>query len=109
MKNITIKQLRAFIAVAKLRNFTRAAAQLNVSQSALTIAIRQLEAEVGLRLFDRSTRAVELTPHAITFRPAAQRLLDDLAQSIDDLNAVAALALILVGLAVQRLAGARRR
>lgn len=90
MKNITIKQLRAFIAVARQRSFTRAAAQLNLSQSALTIAIRQLETEIGLRLFDRSTRMVEPTPHAVAFLPAAERLLDDLARSIEDLNAVAA-------------------
>jgi len=90
MKNITIKQLRAFLAVAKHRNFTRGAAQLNLSQSALTIAIRQLEGEIGLKLFDRSTRTVELTPHAIAFLPAAQRLLDDLGRAIEDLNAVAA-------------------
>lgn len=90
MKNITIKQLRAFITVARERNFTRAASLLGLSQSALTIAIRQLEQEIRLRLFDRSTRSVQLTAHASAFLPVAERLLDDLSRALDDLDAVAA-------------------
>ncbi len=89
MKNITIKQLRAFIAVARERNFTRAANTLNLSQSALTIAIRQLEAEIKLKLFDRTTRSVHLTSHAAMFLPVAERLLHDLSRSLDNLSALA--------------------
>lgn len=89
MKNITIKQLRAFVALAHEASFTRAASKLNLSQSSLTIAIRQLEAEVNLKLFDRTTRSVHLTSHAQMFLPVAERLLHDLFRSLDDLSALA--------------------
>src|SRR6185369_5922345 len=90
MKNITIKQLRAFIAVSREKNFTRAASQLGLSQSALTIAVRQLEREINLKLFDRSTRSVQLTTHAVAFLPTPGRLLQELSRALDDLSAIAA-------------------
>jgi LysR family carnitine catabolism transcriptional activator len=72
MANITLRQLRAFLAVARARSFTRAASELNLTQSALTMAIRGLEAEVGLRLLDRSTRAVAPTAHGERFMVTAE-------------------------------------
>jgi DNA-binding transcriptional LysR family regulator len=89
MKNITIKQLRAFVTVAQARSFTRAASRMHLSQSALTIAIKQLEGEVGLKLFDRTTRSVHLTEAGAQFLPVAERLLAQLSRSLDDLSAVA--------------------
>lgn len=89
MKNITIKQLRAFVTIAHERSFTRAASMLHISQSAVTISVRQLEAELNLRLFDRTTRSVHLTNHAALFLPTAERLLHDLSRSLDDLSALA--------------------
>ncbi|MEO5821925.1 MAG: LysR family transcriptional regulator [Vicinamibacteraceae bacterium] len=56
-----LRHIEAFLAVARLGHFTRAAAALHVSQSALTVQIRQLEAALGLRLFDRNNRRVALT------------------------------------------------
>jgi DNA-binding transcriptional LysR family regulator len=53
--------LFAFLAVARERSFTRAAAQLGVSQSALSHTIRGLEVRLGLRLLTRTTRSVSLT------------------------------------------------
>ena len=53
--------LLAFLAVAKERSFTRAAAQLGVSQSALSHTIRGLEERLGLRLLTRTTRSVSPT------------------------------------------------
>ena len=58
--NVTLRQLRVFLAVGRSRSFTRAASELNLTQSAVTMAIRALEAEVGLRLLDRNTRNVAL-------------------------------------------------
>ncbi|MCF3947531.1 LysR family transcriptional regulator [Acidiphilium sp. AL] len=89
MLNVTIRQLRAFILVSRERSFTRAAARLHVSASALTVSIRDLEAEIGLRLFDRSTRSVEATPQAIAFLPIAERLLDELDRALEDLHSFA--------------------
>lgn len=89
MPNVTLKQLRAFAMVARERSFTRAAGRLNLSQSALTLQVRELEDEVGLKLLHRSTRSVELTSAGLRFLPTAERLLDDLTRALDDLHALA--------------------
>jgi DNA-binding transcriptional LysR family regulator len=61
MERTTVTDLIAFLAVARERNFTRAAAQLGVSQPALSRTIRALEARLGVRLLTRSTRSVAPT------------------------------------------------
>lgn len=76
--NVTVRQLHAFVTVADMGSFTRAAHHLNVAQSALSILIRSLETELGLALFDRTTRRVELTSAGAEFRGNAERLLADL-------------------------------
>ena len=48
---MNLEQLRAFVTVAQLGNFTRAAEELHVAQSALSAQVRRLEAELGIRLF----------------------------------------------------------
>jgi DNA-binding transcriptional LysR family regulator len=57
----SLDQLVAFIAVARERSFTAAAAKLNVSQSALSHTIRELEERLGVRLLTRTTRSVSPT------------------------------------------------
>jgi DNA-binding transcriptional LysR family regulator len=59
--HITLGQIRAFVTVASTNSFTRAAEVLALSQPALTNRVRQFEEALGLRLFDRNTRSVELT------------------------------------------------
>lgn len=76
--NVSTRQLRAFVALAQQRNFTRAAAQCSLSQPAFSALIRQLEDAVGARLFDRTTRSVELSAEGQEFRAGAQRVLDEL-------------------------------
>ena len=61
MPRETFSDLIAFIAVARERSFTRAAAKLGVSQSALSHTIRGLEERLGLRLLSRTTRSVAAT------------------------------------------------
>lgn len=61
MKNIEVRHLRAFVAVAEELNYRKAAQRLHVAQPALSRTIQQLEGEVGARLLDRSTTAVQLT------------------------------------------------
>lgn len=85
--NITLRQLRAFLAVMEQGSFTRAAAMLNITQSALTNAVKNLEAELGLRLFDRTTRQVEPTTHGRQFATVARRFTEDLERGLDDLRA----------------------
>ena len=61
MPRENFSDLLAFLAVARERSFTRAAAQLGVSQSALSQTIRGLEERLGLRLLTRTTRSVART------------------------------------------------
>src|SRR3982751_550220 len=75
--------LEAFLAVARERSFTRAAAKLGVSQSALSQTLRGLEARLGLRLLTRTTRSVAPTE-------AAERLLQTLGPAFDRIDATLA-------------------
>ncbi|HZJ02614.1 MAG TPA: LysR family transcriptional regulator [Thermoleophilia bacterium] len=70
-----LAQLRYFAAVADALSFTEAAAKLRVSQPALSYQIKQLENELGARLFDRTSRKVSLTVDGSTFLPLAQTVL----------------------------------
>ena len=88
---LTLKQLRAFVAVYKLRRLSTAAAQLYVTQSAVSVLIRQLEEELGVRLFDRTTRSLQPTPAAHEAIETAQRVLrdiDSLSAGLEDLSAL---------------------
>jgi DNA-binding transcriptional LysR family regulator len=77
---VTVRQLRAFLVVAETRNFTRAAMVLHVAQPVISGLIRELEEELGFRLFDRTSRRVDLTDAATEFLTDARRFLDDLEQ-----------------------------
>lgn len=85
----SIRHLRGFLAVSRHQSFSRAAKDLHVSQPALTMAVQQLEDFVGARLFDRTTRAVTLTPEALDFLPTAQRLVADFDHALQDIRAAA--------------------
>lgn len=61
MKNATLRQLRVFVAAARHRNFGKAAEELHLTPPAVSMQIRELEEQVGLPLFDRSSRQVALT------------------------------------------------
>jgi LysR family transcriptional regulator, carnitine catabolism transcriptional activator len=76
--DLSTRQLRAFVALAEHRNFTRAALQCHLSQPAFSALIRTLEEGLGQRLFDRSTRHVELNTEGRAFEPAARRVLAEL-------------------------------
>src|SRR5512146_1724896 len=80
--NITLRQLQAFVAVAGAGGFTGAAEHLHVAQSVVSILVKELEAELGIRLFDRTTRRVELTEAGREFQANAQRLIADLDHAV---------------------------
>jgi DNA-binding transcriptional LysR family regulator len=80
MQRGNLDDLAAFIAVARERSFTRAAAKLGVSQSALSHTIRELEARLGVRLLTRTTRSVSPTQ-------AGERLLDTVAPRLQEIEA----------------------
>src|SRR5690242_12553924 len=91
-RDLSTRQLRAFAALAELRNFTRAAERCHLSQPAFSALIRTLEDAVGTRLFDRDTRKVDLTPAGRLFLDGARRVLQDVELALGDLGAHAALA-----------------
>jgi len=76
--NITLRQLRSLIAIAKQGSFTRAAQSMHVSQPALTAQMRQFEEALGVRLLDRNTRSVRLTPLGRQVVPIVERALGDI-------------------------------
>src|SRR6188768_860697 len=80
MARANINDLAAFVAVARERSFTRAAAQLGVSQSALSHTIRALETRLGVRLLTRTTRSVAPTE-------AGERLLHGIGPKFDEIDA----------------------
>jgi DNA-binding transcriptional LysR family regulator len=80
--NVTLRQLRAFVLVARLGNFTRAAQAMHVTQSALSLLVRELEGAIDSRLFDRTTRAVALTAAGSDFFPRAERVLAELESAL---------------------------
>ncbi|WP_342129203.1 LysR family transcriptional regulator [Hydrogenophaga sp. OTU3427] len=73
----TVRQLQAFLAVYRLRKLSAAAAQLFVTQSAVSVLIRQLEEGLGVRLFERTTRALQPTQAAQEAAVLAERILRD--------------------------------
>src|SRR3954465_891395 len=79
MQRAKLDTLLTFVAVARERSFTRAAAQLGISQSTLSHTIRALEERLGLRLLTRTTRSV--SP-----REAGERLLQNLAPHFDEID-----------------------
>ncbi|WP_027997178.1 LysR family transcriptional regulator [Sinorhizobium arboris] len=89
--DITLKQLRAFVTVANLGQFTLAANRLGSSQSAVSTLIRQLEQNLNLRLFDRHTRLLRLTQAGMDILPIAARTVADIegmVESSRELNAL---------------------
>lgn len=93
VKNLNIKQLEAFLLVAQLKNFTRAAAQLDMSQPAISFQIKSLEEELDITLFERTDRKVVLTEAGRLLYPNALqmvRMYNKIKAGIDDLREVKA-------------------
>jgi DNA-binding transcriptional LysR family regulator len=80
MQRTSLDQLVAFVAVAREQSFTRAAAKLGVSQSALSHTVRELEERLGVRLLTRTTRSVSATE-------AGERLVHNIGQRFDEIEA----------------------
>jgi DNA-binding transcriptional LysR family regulator len=88
--NVTFKQVRAFLAVAQVGSFTGAANRLHLTQSAVSVLISELELVFGLRLFDRTTRLVQLTEAGREFLPVAAKVLSELQGAISSSRELAA-------------------
>ncbi len=82
---VTIRQLRAFVTVARLASFTRAAQALHLSQSAVSLLVRDLERQLDTTLFERGRR-LTLTELGSEFLRSAMRVLDDLDLAVANLR-----------------------
>lgn len=82
MANLTLKQLRYFDALARQGHFGRAAASCAISQPALSVQIKELEAEIGAMLFERTARQVRLTALGEDFATRVAEIL----RAVDDLG-----------------------
>lgn len=86
---VTLRQIESFLAVAESGSFSRAARDLGMGQPALSQAVRDLEAELAVRLLDRTTRRVELTEAGREFRNSGAKVLEDLGSAIRSVNDLA--------------------
>ena len=85
MTNLTLKQLRYFDALSRYGHFGRAAEACSISQPALSVQIRDLEADLGTKLFERGARKVRLTGFGEQFAPRVAQIL----KSVDELGDLA--------------------
>lgn len=88
--NMEIRHLRCFMAVAEELHFGRAAEKLHIEQSPLSRAIKELEEDLGTRLFDRTTRSTRLTRAGRIFLEQMPRIFTSLNQAVDSVKAVTA-------------------
>ena len=85
---LELRDLRYFLAVAEELNFTRAAERLHLAQQALSSSIRNLEADLGVQLFTRSTRHVALTAGGEALVGGARHVLESAAEALDEVKRV---------------------
>jgi DNA-binding transcriptional LysR family regulator len=96
---VSARHLRSFVVAARTASLTKAAQILCVSQSALSLTISQLEGDLGLKLFDRSTRSFDTTAAGAEFVPVADRLLKDMEGALRSMRALGNVERGAVGLA----------
>jgi DNA-binding transcriptional LysR family regulator len=87
--NVTLRQLRVFQAVAEGRNFSRAGDQVGLTQPAVSRSILELEAQMGLKLLDRTTREVVLTEAGQSLALRLDRVLEELDQALAEVHDMA--------------------
>ena len=91
LQRLHLHRVLSFVAMADAQSFRAAATRLHVSQSALSVQVRELERELGTPLLHRTTRAVQLTEEGRKLHAAMKRLGPDLAQVVADLRGEASL------------------
>src|SRR4030095_4330318 len=86
MRQTSVAEMNAFVAVAEQKSFAKAALQLGVSRSGLSETIGALEARLGIRLLNRTTRSVALPAAGERLLATLRPLLDELAGAFDAIN-----------------------
>ena len=75
---VNVRQIKACLAIVRAGNFTKASAEVHLSQSALSVQIRQLETALGVQLFDRNRRHVTLTAIGRELLPRFERIVREM-------------------------------
>lgn len=88
--NLRTRSLHAFAVIARARSYTLAAEVLGITQSALSKQIKELETQVGVRLFDRTTRSVMLTPEGREFLGRTEKIMEQVEHSVRHVRGMAA-------------------
>jgi DNA-binding transcriptional LysR family regulator len=88
VRDVQLRHLRSFVELAAELHFGRAAEILGIAQPALSGQIRKLESDLGTRLFDRTSRSVELTPAGIVLNERATRILRQTARDLSEVRMV---------------------
>ncbi len=78
MKNITIRQIKIFLCAATCLNFTKAAKELHITSPAVSLQIKQMESDIGVKLFDRNNKKISLTSAGEYFLVYAKRMVSTL-------------------------------
>ena len=78
LMNIGSRQLQAFLEITRLQSFAKAAEQVSLSPSGMSMLVKELEEQVGARLFDRTTRSLALTDAGRRLQPVAERVIGEL-------------------------------
>jgi len=76
--NVNSRQLLAFLEISRLQSFAKAAEKVPMSASGISMLVKELEDQLGARLFDRTTRSVTLTDAGRRLQPVAQHIVDEL-------------------------------
>lgn len=78
LMNVSSRQLHAFLEICRLQSFVKVCERIHMSPSGLSMLVKELEEQVGARLFDRTTRSLSLTQAGRKLQPVAERMLQDL-------------------------------
>ena len=78
LMNVSSRQLMVFLEICRLQSFARAAELVHLSPSGISMLIKELEQQVGARLFERTTRALSLTDAGKQLQPVAERVVQEL-------------------------------
>lgn len=87
-RRVTLKELRLLLAVSRSGSILKAASEIGMTQPALSKAIGELEATLGVPLFDRTNRGVSLTPHGDVLARRATGVFEELRQAVDELQSL---------------------
>jgi DNA-binding transcriptional LysR family regulator len=78
LMNVSSRQLHAFLEITRLQSFAKAAEQVHLSPSGMSMLVKELEGQIGARLFDRTTRSVTLTDAGRRLLPVAESIVGEL-------------------------------